>query len=572
MTRSTRLATAAAILAVVILAGSLPASPATAADILVPQDASTIQAAIDLASSGDRILVAPGTYAERLDFAGKDLVIQSTDGADATVIDGGGADAGAGHVVTFAAGETRAAVLRGFTITGGFGSGGSFGAGEGGGVLVQGAAPVIDRCVIAGNQGIEGGGLESRGGDALITETVFRDNGALLGGGLYAQGGRITIERSDFLTNTASNNGGGAAFYWDTEVVMTQLLFQQNTSLQFGGGLYAIHCDLDASWLVFDDNGLVEPTDDGVGQVFRTLGGGGMYVKSMTGRLDASRFLGDNGAFGGSAYIAGGSEEFVVSNSLFAQSNGLGALYFNASSPRVVNCTIAEPGQWASTFSTIGALPRLQNTVLQGTPGGSGEALLEFCLVEGAAGVGIVGEGTVFGPADLDPANDWRPLPGSALIDAGNNLLVPAGATVDVLGNDRFFDDPETPDTGVGTPPIVDIGAVEFGSGVSDADEVTAAGDTPAPLLGQVRAAPNPFNPRTEIRFALARGAVVHIDLFDARGRRVDTLRPGTLAAGPHAVAWDGTDRDGRALATGIYLAVVRAGERSQTVKMTLVR
>ena len=563
---------AMAIACVIILIGIR--SPARAADVLVPGDAATIQAAIDLATPGDRVLVAPGTYAERIDFTGKDLVVESTGGAEATVIDGGGQAAGAGHVVVFAGGETRAAVLRGFTITGGFGSAGSNGAGEGGGILIDGAAPLIEACIIDGNRGIDGGGLEARGGDARVVATVFRDNRATLGGGLYAQGGRITIERSDFFANVGGNNGGGIALYWDTEAVLTELLLQENYSLQFGGGLYAIAVDLDASWLVLRDNGLAEPTEDGVGQIFRTLGGGGMYVKSMTGRLDASRFEANNGAFGGGAYIAGGSEAFTVSNTLFARSNGTGALYFNASSPHVVNCTVASDGQdWAlSTFSTFGALPVLKNTILEGTPGGSGEAILEYCLVDGSAGVGIVGEGTVFGPAGLDPDNDYGPLPGSAAIDAGNNLLVPDGAIIDLRGNERFFDDPDTPDTGQGTPPIVDIGAVEFGSGVTDPDVVTAATSTPAPLLRGVRVVPNPFNPRTEVRFHLDRAAEVVIGIHDARGRRVDTLRPGGLAAGPQALVWDGTDRAGRALATGIYLAVVHARGERQVVKMTLVR
>lgn len=39
---------------------------------------------------------------------------------------------------------------------------------------------------------------------------------------------------------------------------------------------------------------------------------------------------------------------------------------------------------------------------------------------------------------------------------------VPAGAILDAAGQPRFHDDPGTPDTGVGTPPIVDMGAFEF--------------------------------------------------------------------------------------------------------------
>jgi uncharacterized repeat protein (TIGR01451 family) len=49
----------------------------------------------------------------------------------------------------------------------------------------------------------------------------------------------------------------------------------------------------------------------------------------------------------------------------------------------------------------------------------------------------------------------------SPAIDAGNNAAVPAGVTTDLDGNPRFVDIPAVPDTGNGTPPIVDMGAYE---------------------------------------------------------------------------------------------------------------
>ena len=39
---------------------------------------------------------------------------------------------------------------------------------------------------------------------------------------------------------------------------------------------------------------------------------------------------------------------------------------------------------------------------------------------------------------------------------------VPAGVAVDLAGSPRFVDDPVTPDTGLGIPPMVDMGAFEF--------------------------------------------------------------------------------------------------------------
>jgi hypothetical protein len=69
------------------------------------------------------------------------------------------------------------------------------------------------------------------------------------------------------------------------------------------------------------------------------------------------------------------------------------------------------------------------------------------------------------GPDNIDTTADdnFRLSPGSPCIDAGNNECVPAGLTGDLDENPRFIDDPDTdPDTGNGSPPIVDMGAYEY--------------------------------------------------------------------------------------------------------------
>ncbi len=61
-----------------------------AAEYNVPEDFPTIQSAINEALSGDVILVAPGSYPENLNFTGKAISLQSTDGPESTVIEPNG--------------------------------------------------------------------------------------------------------------------------------------------------------------------------------------------------------------------------------------------------------------------------------------------------------------------------------------------------------------------------------------------------------------------------------------------------------------------------------------------------
>lgn len=83
---------------------------------------------------------------------------------------------------------------------------------------------------------------------------------------------------------------------------------------------------------------------------------------------------------------------------------------------------------------------------------------------------------------------------------------------------------------------------------------------------------PNPFNPRTTIRYDLRRAGPVTLRVFDLQGRRVRTLRDGVEAAGPHSVDWDGTDDAGRRVATGVFLYRLEAGEFVRVRKMVLIK
>jgi hypothetical protein len=102
----------------------------------------------------------------------------------------------------------------------------------------------------------------------------------------------------------------------------------------------------------------------------------------------------------------------------------------------------------------------------------------------------------------------------------------------------------------------------------------TPVDDLPAAVPNlSLEAQPNPFNPRTEIHFRLPRAGKVALDIHYARGRLVRRLIVDeTYDEGPGVVAWDGTDDQGRALSTGLYLARIRSGGLSAISKLTLLR
>src|SRR5262245_27769659 len=96
--------------------------------IRVPSDQPTIQAAINVATNGDTVLVAPGTYRENINFGGKAITVTSESGPRDTIIDGGNVDS----VVIFTSGEGRRSIINGFTLQNGSANSNRFL--EGGGV------------------------------------------------------------------------------------------------------------------------------------------------------------------------------------------------------------------------------------------------------------------------------------------------------------------------------------------------------------------------------------------------------------------------------------------------------
>lgn len=229
---------------------------AMGATIKVPDDYSTIQAAIDASSNGDLILVEADTYTENIDFLGKEITVRSEDGPETTIIDGG-----QNHAVVDFNDEniTRDSVIDGFTLTNGLGYGGGvvinayyasptiinniivenstpYGA-EGGGIYARDlTAPLIRNNIIANNVASgRGGGISISQGsvDAIIDNNIIYNNTAQNGGGIYIQFGLLT--NNIIYDNSVSNNGGG--IYLNDATLINNIIYN-NSADDNGGGIY----------------------------------------------------------------------------------------------------------------------------------------------------------------------------------------------------------------------------------------------------------------------------------------------------------------------------------------------
>jgi hypothetical protein len=257
-------------------------------------DAANIQEGIRKASPGDVVLVEPGTYYENLDFLGKDIVVRSELGPDVTTIDGSLMDS---SVVVFKGEETRAAVLEGFTITGGTGSSTwRNGVKSGGGIYCMVGSPTVRGNRIIANTTsatnapgagmLVGTGFTEDGLSApLIEGNLFEDNYANMnGGGLGCKNWSDAEVRNNTFRNNRCRADGGAIWAWiyqGSATIQGNELYD-NVAGDHGGGIYAANPG-HASPFTISNNLLVRNKTLGPGFFGDTGSGGGLAALNISG-------------------------------------------------------------------------------------------------------------------------------------------------------------------------------------------------------------------------------------------------------------------------------------------------
>ena len=280
------------------------------------------------------------------------------------------------------------------------------------------------------------------------------------------------------------------------------------------------------------------------------------------------------GGQGAGIYCENGLPQFVncvVDNNLSSTDGG--GIYVLWGAPSFVNCTIADNGAAVEGggLKNEGGWPMLANCVAwnnfpEQIVDSAGTTVATYSDVQGSwPGAGNIDADPLF-EAPGSPDYNYRQTASSPVCDAGDNYALPPEILTDILGYERFQDNESVPDTGSGTPPIVDMGAYEWcvpGTGVAD---------LPLPTTLRFAAARGALD-RAAFQFYLPERSTIELSVYDLSGRRIGVLERGGVESGWHEYDWRGVSDEGRRQASGFYFGrlSVRSANESRVLTARLL-
>ncbi len=314
-----------------------------------------------------------------------------------------------------------------FTLTGGTFSGNIANDGDGGGMYNTTSSPILTDVTFVGNSAfLNGGGMfNTNNSNPALTGVTFSSNEAFQsGGGMYNDGSNPTLIRVTFRGNSANGHGGGIFNFLSSPRLINVAFFANHAD--FAGGMENFY---------YSNSELINVIFSGNYGNYDGGECGGMINTLSSPVLTNVTFSGNTTPNMQSGWMANYENSNPVLTNVIVWGNSPPQIYNDPNAPLstpVIQYSDIENG--STSNHSINQDPKF---VRNPTPGGDG----------------------IWGTAD-DDFGDLRLQFTSPAIDAGDNTAVPIDVLTDLLGLLRFFDF-STPDTGNGTPPIVDMGAYE---------------------------------------------------------------------------------------------------------------
>jgi len=381
--------------------------------------------------------------------------------------------------------------------------------GSGGAVYNSNCTPTFTTCTVNDNLATYGGALYNEAAHPILTDCTFSTNSAAeTAGAIFNYGANPILENCTFTQNVAASSGGAVGNFAASGPRFSNSTFTGNAAQVQGGAVFNSDstpmlrgCSLTANQATF---------------------GAALYDVTSDAILANCSFTANAASDSAGAMFNFNSSPSMVNCKFVANTaqNQAGGIFNNGSSPTLSNCTLA--GNYASLaggiFNYDTSSPTIANCILWANTHDyaaaefaqiyteSGDPIVTFsCIQDDDSSDGYIpfndeggnniDDDPLFVQSPDDGEDGWGDDPtstgvdegandnygdlhlsaGSPCTDAADNGAVPLDASdvdddgdtaeatpLDLDYSTRFVDDPDTPDTGIGAPPIVDMGVYEF--------------------------------------------------------------------------------------------------------------
>ena len=374
----------------------------------------------------------------------------------------------------------------------------------------------IKGITFSGGQSQIGGGIYIENSTPKLNGIVVENNTAEVGGGIYVN--QSDVELDNVTVRQNGSNFGGGLYVTGSIVKLTSVSIDSNLAY-WGAGLYSENSSIE-----------IGKTSLSFNQAY--IEGGGIYQNGNNITISESAITGNTGLdFGGAVVCHSGIIDLDRCTIAGNTANFGSALNLREAVVAISNSIIWENGEDA-VFAPSGSQSSMISFGYTSVYGGEGYLLSSSNIILDW------GEGNL----DVDPL----------FCNTSENNFSLQDESSCLSASDTFGP----------------IGA--FNSGC---DQQLSTDNIALPNGFSIKQNyPNPFNPNTRIKYSLRESALVSISIFSLSGRRVIDLVHNHHGPGEYSVEWDGKDKLGNKVSTGIYIYRSILNDHVDSKKMILAK
>ncbi|MBN2396389.1 MAG: T9SS type A sorting domain-containing protein [Candidatus Atribacteria bacterium] len=570
--------------------------------INVPAEKATIQSAIDSASNGDLVLVQPGTYVENINFNGKNItvasmyyIINNDSFINSTIIDGN-----QNRVVLFNNGEKENAILEGFKITNGDASDPEYLDYGGGGIKCINSSPSLRNLIIDDNTGMYGAGLSFITSNSVLDDVIIEGNDTLgqlcYGGGINISQSNLVIRNSIITGNDGDEGGGGINCELSTLLLENVLLY--NNTAFCGGAIQSYNSNISLTNVIISDN---------------SSGQGGAYYCSHSDNtltsLNSICWNNEPEEIYIGFYDFGGPFLVTINCSYSTIKNGQNGIeVFNGSGSNFVlnwgDGNIENDPLFVDTMNDDYHLSNGSPCLSTATPSGAPSYDLDGRSRPLGSGYDIgcyeqYDDGSL--PVTLSsftalfnenaPQINWTTQ--SETDNLGYNIYRSVFENGYSTGNFIQINTDLIDGMGTCTVPtdyqfIDEYPVIEGSTYWYWLESLSLDGDTEIfgpislvipiqeetptiPIKMEISNYPNPFNPSTTIEFYVQNDSRIELSIYNVKGQEIKTLVNNDFSQGKYSIVWNGDNKSGKTINSGIYYYKLYVNGKTEAVKKCLL-